>query len=91
MEELENENLETENNPLEEIVENVGNELTITWCGDSRAYIFNPKTGLQILSEDHSYVQDLVKKGYERVKFFPNPTEKTAQYLSIIEREVNNH
>lgn len=41
----------------------VGNELTITWCGDSRAYIFSPKTGLQILSEDHSYVQDLVKKG----------------------------
>lgn len=29
MEELENENLEMENNPLEEIVENVGNELTI--------------------------------------------------------------
>lgn len=41
----------------------VGNELTITWCGDSRAYRFNTKTGLQILSEDHSYVQDLVKKG----------------------------
>lgn len=29
MEELENENLEMENNPLEEIVENVSNELTI--------------------------------------------------------------
>ena len=29
MEELENENLEMKNNPLEEIVENVGNELTI--------------------------------------------------------------
>ena len=41
----------------------VGNELTITWCGDSRAYKFNPVTGLELLSEDHSYVQDLVKKG----------------------------
>ena len=29
MEELENDNLEMENNPLEEIVENVCNELTI--------------------------------------------------------------
>lgn len=29
MEELKNENLEMENNPLEEIVENVSNELTI--------------------------------------------------------------
>lgn len=41
----------------------VENELTITWCGDSRAYRFNPDLGLELLSEDHSYVQDLVKKG----------------------------
>lgn len=41
----------------------VGNELTVTWCGDSRAYRFNPDLGLELLSEDHSYVQDLVKKG----------------------------
>lgn len=41
----------------------VGDELTLTWCGDSRAYRFNPATGLKMLSEDHSYVQELVKKG----------------------------
>ena len=39
------------------------NELTISWCGDSRAYIFNQKTGIQLISEDHSYVQELVNKG----------------------------
>lgn len=35
--------------------------LTISWCGDSRAYLFEPEIGLKLLSEDHSYVQDLVK------------------------------
>ena len=40
-----------------------GNELTVSWCGDSRAYRFNPATGIEPLSEDHSYVQDLVRKG----------------------------
>ena len=40
-----------------------GNELTLSWCGDSRAYRFNPATGIQLISEDHSYVQELVKKG----------------------------
>ena len=39
------------------------NELTISWCGDSRAYIFNQRTGIQLISEDHSYVQELVNKG----------------------------
>lgn len=41
----------------------VDDELTLTWCGDSRAYRFNPSSGISMLSEDHSYVQDLVKKG----------------------------
>lgn len=41
----------------------VGDELTVSWCGDSRAYRFNPRSGLEMLSEDHSYVQDLVKQG----------------------------
>lgn len=41
----------------------VGNELTLTWCGDSRAYRYNPVTGIELLSEDHSYVQDLVREG----------------------------
>lgn len=41
----------------------VGNELTLSWCGDSRAYRFNPLSGLEPLSTDHSYVQELVNKG----------------------------
>ncbi len=40
-----------------------GRELTITWCGDSRAYLFNESAGLRLISEDHSYVQELVNKG----------------------------
>lgn len=39
------------------------NELTISWCGDSRAYIFNDKSGIRLISQDHSYVQELVNKG----------------------------
>ena len=41
----------------------VGDQLTVSWCGDSRAYRFNPANGLEMLSEDHSYVQELVKRG----------------------------
>lgn len=41
----------------------MGDELTVSWCGDSRAYRFNPLNGIELLSEDHSYVQDLVRKG----------------------------
>ena len=37
--------------------------LYVSWCGDSRAYIFNPTTGLFQISKDHSYVQDLVDAG----------------------------
>ncbi len=38
-------------------------DLYVSWCGDSRAYIFNPTTGLFQISKDHSYVQDLVDAG----------------------------
>lgn len=35
----------------------------VCWCGDSRAYIYNPATGLFQVSKDHSYVQTLVDAG----------------------------
>lgn len=41
----------------------VGDKMTISWCGDSRAYRYNPKSRLAPLSTDHSYVQELVNKG----------------------------
>ena len=44
----------------------VGKELTLSWCGDSRAYRYNPATGIELLSKDHSYVQELVDKGLIR-------------------------
>lgn len=35
----------------------------IVWCGDSRAYLFNPVSGLAQVTKDHSYVQELVDSG----------------------------
>lgn len=37
--------------------------VTITWCGDSRAYLYRPGVGLKQISKDHSYVQELVDDG----------------------------
>ena len=44
----------------------------IAWCGDSRCYVFNSKSGLRALTKDHSYVQELVDKGEltEKEAFF---------------------
>lgn len=41
----------------------VGDKMTISWCGDSRVYRYNPVNGLEPLSRDHSYVQELVNQG----------------------------
>lgn len=38
-------------------------KLYVSWCGDSRAYVYNPSAGLHQISKDHSYVQNLVDKG----------------------------
>lgn len=37
--------------------------LYVSWCGDSRAYVFNPEYGLHRLTKDHSHVQQLVDAG----------------------------
>ncbi|MCM1177023.1 MAG: protein phosphatase 2C domain-containing protein [Clostridium sp.] len=39
------------------------NQLTVTWCGDSRAYIYRDGKGIRQVSKDHSYVQGLVDAG----------------------------
>lgn len=41
----------------------VDNELTVTWIGDSRAYLYRPGEGIRPLSRDHSYVQGLADRG----------------------------
>lgn len=41
----------------------LSDKLYIGWCGDSRAYIYNPVYGLLRVTKDHSYVQQLVDSG----------------------------
>lgn len=40
-----------------------GDKAVVAWCGDSRCYRYNPHRGLEQLSHDHSYVQQLVDEG----------------------------
>jgi len=57
----------------------------IGWCGDSRAYRFNPVTGLMRLSHDHSYVQNLVDTGQlSEESAFDHP------YSNIITRSLGD-
>lgn len=41
----------------------INDKAYICWCGDSRAYVFNPTSGFTRLSKDHSFVQQLIDKG----------------------------
>ena len=53
----------------------IKDRIFVGWCGDSRLYCFNKKTGLIQLSHDHSYVQELVDSGQideETAFFHPN-------------------
>ena len=52
----------------------IGEKVFIGWCGDSRAYRFNPQEGLEPLSRDHSYVQELIDAGKLKEEFaFDHP------------------
>lgn len=61
------------------------NQLSVTWCGDSRAYLFRETAGIKQISKDHSYVQSLVDKGdITEVEAFDHP------YGNIITRNLGD-
>ncbi|GIV44463.1 MAG: hypothetical protein KatS3mg035_1586 [Bacteroidia bacterium] len=56
------------------------NIITIGHVGDSRAYRYHPETGLQALTKDHSFVQELVNQGIiseEEAHYHPRKNEIT--------------
>ena len=61
-----------------------GNELTVTWCGDSRSYVLRDGVLCQV-SNDHSYVQQLVDEHkITRDEAFDHP------YGNIITRSLGD-
>lgn len=69
----------------------VGDELTLSWCGDSRAYRYNPASGIEPLSKDHSYVQELADKGIIRYEdTFEHPQGNiVTRSLGDLSQKVN--
>ncbi|HIZ87632.1 MAG TPA: protein phosphatase 2C domain-containing protein [Candidatus Coprenecus pullistercoris] len=62
-----------------------GEDLSVTWCGDSRAYLFREPGGICQISKDHSYVQSLVDNGdITEVEAFDHP------YGNIITRNLGD-
>ena len=60
-------------------------QVGITWCGDSRAYLFRPAIGFKQVSKDHSYVQGLVDDGkITEAEAFDHP------YGNIITRSLGD-
>ena len=60
-------------------------QVCITWCGDSRAYLFRPAVGFRQVSKDHSYVQGLVDEGkITEAEAFDHP------YGNIITRSLGD-
>lgn len=52
----------------------LGQRLYISWCGDSRGYVYSKMSGLRQLTKDHSYVQQLVDEGlitHEEAAYHP--------------------
>lgn len=51
------------------------NKLFLSWCGDSRAYLYNKRKELKGISKDHSLVWELVEAGQltaDEADFHPN-------------------
>ena len=68
----------------------IGNKAYLTWCGDSRGYIFNPNSGLKRISRDHSYVQELVDAGKldaELAKAMEAERERQNSHIELIASE----